>query len=476
VWSRGIQPAPFDKAVLEKQFALTSRAPPAARRAQGEPEQRKKMRVLDDRTSQLLAIIFSRLPPPEELASMIDTLEGFPEGLPSESVLGVTSSIIEQKEAIEQIRQLDVSDSVQLDMPEKYLRALGAVPFCTAKLTCSALIVGPASEVQHFRAAGETVLESCLALQKSMLVGKFLFTSLAVGNVLNRSTARSGAQGVQLPESLLKLEELHSIVDSDDPESKGPSVLDFVVQALLNEPGARSLDVLREECGALLPTVRAAQNVSLDESEASCRKVVAEAARAWQVLSEVPNSPGVNRVAEKVCTIRQDAGRAMSSLAKGKNALAEAFAWSSVKAGVKSDDWFAGWVLFLEQLSQALGRAKPQTQGPTVAVEAELPKVHRQPVELDDDARIEHLPLPQGDFWETAARAGKSVEATSTGSVHMHAPTPTRASRRTAPPVDEVEPVPSTSGSDALPRVLFTIRDASFKHASSRSLAHRATA
>jgi len=257
--------------------------------------------------------------------------------------------------------------------------------------------------------------------------------------------------------------------------AKGPSVLDFVVQALLNEPGARSLDVLREECGALLPTVRAAQNVSLDESEASCRKVVAEAARAWQLLAEVPNSPGVNRVAETVCTIRQDAGRAMSTLAKGKDALTKAFAWSSVKAGVKSDEWFTGWVLFLEQLSQALLRAKPQIQVAPVSVESELLRVHRQPVVLDDDVRIEHLPLPKEDFWETAARAGKNAEAKTTGPVHLHTPTPTRAPRRTTP-VDEVEPIPSTSDSDALPRVLFTIRDASFKHNSSRTVAQRATA
>merc|ERR1712135_274377 len=81
-----------------------------------------------------------------------------------------------------------------------------------------------------------------------------------------------------------------------------------------------------------------------------------------------------------------------------------------------------GWVLFLEQLSQALLRAKPQIQVAPVSVESELLRVHRQPVVLDDDVRIEHLPLPKEDFWETAARAGKNAEAKTTGPVHLHNP------------------------------------------------------
>ena len=78
---------------------------------------------------------------------MVDSLEGFPEGLPTEAIIAVNAALTEQKEAIEQIRQLDVGGGVQLDLPERYLRALGAVPFCGAKLACGALIVGPACEV-----------------------------------------------------------------------------------------------------------------------------------------------------------------------------------------------------------------------------------------------------------------------------------------------------------------------------------------
>lgn len=467
---------------------------------------------------------------------MVDSLEGFPEGLPTEAIIAVNAALTEQKEAIEQIRQLDVGGGVQLDLPERYLRALGAVPFCGAKLACGALIVGPACEVRNLRAACDIITDCCQDLRNSTLLQKFLFTSLAVGNVLNRATARSGAQGVLLPDSLLKLEELHGLVETED-EGKGPSVLDFVVQAVTGEPGAHSVDAMKDECDALLVKVRAAQNQSLDDADASCRKIVAEAARAWQALSEVPNSPGVNRVAEKVCDIRQEAGRAMSSITKGRSSLTQAFAWSCAKAGTKVDDWFAGWATFLEQLSSALLRAKPPTPRVPIArswsgqftprsgqvtprqatpragqgsVSAPMVRAAssskiealRPGVVLDDDVRIEHIAKPTGGgLWETAARAKKEAdEAAARERTLLQTPTPSRGKHSPFFPVaDDERPleascerVSSDTGAQAVaasatpnaspvqeagagPKVLLTVRDASYK-AFSRGLTRRGTA
>lgn len=106
VFAKLVLPAPFDTKLLEQQFALTESRSASSKRDLAEPEQRKRLRVLDDRTSRNLAIVFSRLPPAEQLASMLDTFEGFPEELPSEAVLAMNSAMLEQKEAVDQIRQL----------------------------------------------------------------------------------------------------------------------------------------------------------------------------------------------------------------------------------------------------------------------------------------------------------------------------------------------------------------------------------
>lgn len=67
VWGELGEPAPFDVQQLERRFALAepravavAAAAAAGRSVSQEP--RKRIRVLDDKTSQLLAIAFNKLP------------------------------------------------------------------------------------------------------------------------------------------------------------------------------------------------------------------------------------------------------------------------------------------------------------------------------------------------------------------------------------------------------------------------------
>ncbi|CAE8732063.1 unnamed protein product [Polarella glacialis] len=99
VWGSLAPPAPFDHAVLERRFALGEPRPVGLRKGtagtnsnsslNGE-EPRKRIRVLDDRTSQMLAIAFKKLPPPERFSAVVDEMEDFPEGLPSEALALLT--------------------------------------------------------------------------------------------------------------------------------------------------------------------------------------------------------------------------------------------------------------------------------------------------------------------------------------------------------------------------------------------------
>jgi len=399
VWAKIGEAPPFDRALLEKQFVLT--APRTA--VNGVPgtlmarsasrdtgigdgatgERKQRVRVLDDRTSRLLEIAFRKLPAPIQLAKMVDRLDNFPEGLPNEAVLALHGALQEQQEAIDQIRQLSVAagDILQLDVPERYLWVLGQVPSCSAKVACGALIVNTAGELQDLRRSGEKVSSCCQALRSSELLRRCLSTTLAVGNLLNRGTSRAGAQGVVLPEALLKLDELRGVNESEDATPngegpRGPSVLDFITQALVDaasrnpsgtpsgSPNATTaaicLERLREEAEWLLKKARGAQSVPLEEAENNCRKLSTEARGAQQSLAEVrEKSAGCIRMAEKVRKTCDEAKRASDEILTAKEEVTRTLVWSSVRdSKVKSSDWFAQWGQFLDQLLKSLTRAR----------------------------------------------------------------------------------------------------------------------
>lgn len=375
VFSDLCEPAPFDKGMLERQFTIAdSRTPMSCKSANGagsrsgSEEPRKRLRVLDDRSSQMLAIAFRRLPPPDQLAEMVDSLEDFPEGITSEGVIALHSAMSEHKEAVEQIRLVVTNPDAmaQLDMPEKFLLRLSSVPSCSVKLACGKLIVGSAKELTDLRMNGQKVGVCCQEIRKSKLLQKWISTSFAVGNMLNRGTSRSGVRAVVLPESLLKLEELRGCAPSDDggdaEKDKGPSALDFVAQALVDQEGVKEGQYLRE-VESLLAKARAAASVSLEETQTNCRQVNAEASEARKGLADlqvpdVPLSPGMARMVERVGTICEEASLAVCIAEKAKDQLAKAQAWSSCKGKVNSNDWFASWVQLLELLPRALGRAE----------------------------------------------------------------------------------------------------------------------
>lgn len=375
IWSELVPPAPFNQAQLEKRFALAEPRSQVSIK-KGLPgsadEPRKRLRVLDDRTSQRLAIAFNRLPPPDQLAAVVDTLDNFPDGLPEEAVLALHMAASEQKEAVEQLRQLDVMDFMQLDVPERYLWVVITRPVCAAKLACGALIVGPARELEDWQEACMRV-RSCLeAFRRCTLIQKCISTSLAVGNVVNRGTSRSGATAVVLPDALVKMEELRGVNSEEAaPDAKGPSLLDFVAQALVDEAaGKKSPQDLKAEADALRLKVREAQNVCLDEAEANCRMIAAQAQKAAQGLSQLSECNNITHLALRVNNIREEAEKVSELATSGKQELEKVQQWSSAKAKTKGSDWFTAWGQFLDSLSTAFGRAKavpPPEPPPSVA-------------------------------------------------------------------------------------------------------------
>lgn len=415
VWAELEPPASFDQVLLEKRFVMAESRSlmQNTRKVTGAPDTpRKRLRVLDDKTSQMLAIAFNRLPPPERLITVVDSMEDFPSGLPAEALLALHTAVSEQKEAMEQLRHLDVPEAElasQLDLPERYLWIVGTKPAFAAKLACGALIVGPALELSDLRNSFQQVCRCCQEFRKSRLIRKCISTSLAVGNIMNRGTARSGARAIVLPDSLQKLDELRGAQDMEDSatDSRSPTLLDFVAQALVDEALARGQNWkdLVAEAEELRIFARAAQSVCLAEAEASCNKVCAAACRAKQSLAELPDSSSIKRLAERVRLICNEADMAAKLVESSKNELMLTQQWSSAKSNMKGNEWFAAWGQFLEQLSRALGRARLTATPTAIPVAEEVPAlqkptVMRQPLNIIADRNK-----------ETAAEAPKSEKA-----------------------------------------------------------------
>lgn len=441
VWSGLTAPVSFDTQLLQRRFALadvarcgTGRSVPGAKghAGQGDPEPRKKLRVLDDRTSQLLAISFNKLPPAEQLTRVLDTLEAFPEGLSPEALMALQSAFVEQREAVEQLRQLQVNeaDLTQLDLPERYLWVLGHYPLAAAKIAAGALLVGLAHELPELRTACERVQTAGQRLRSSTLVKTCISTCLAVGNVMNRGTARDGARAVILPDGLLKLDELKGAQGGDG--SSQFSLLDFVSEAIVMEAallrGKEAQMELHQEALHLRDTLHAARGVCLSEAGANCEKISQAAKAALEALqAQMPLAAGammpepredLQRLALRVKKIGLDAKETSEQVAKTKRELKQEMEWFSAKANLSSGDWWSSWVQFLELLAQAILRIKlpailplepvtllePVPSAPralqdlTNCADAELQrpnsKVEKEIIpsmQLDDDERIEVL-------------------------------------------------------------------------------------
>lgn len=361
VWQDIVAPAAFDVSALERSFALATTLKSRVLK-EDDSEKVKRHRVLDDRTSQRLAIAFRRLPPPERLAEIVDGLEGFPEALPAEAVVALSDATQQHHEAVEQIRQLQLTeaDIGQLDQPERYLWALGRVTFCQAKLACGSLMLGSAGELPDLRKSGEKVGVCCQALRKSELLQKFVSTAIAVGNVMNRGTARSDAAAVVLPDALLKLDELRTAGGCQDcpADGRAETLLDFVAQAVVSA-SPQDQDSLSATMEKLISKTRAAQTVALEDVESSCRKISKETDSAMQSFKDVPESPEVSRISGKVRRIHEEAEFAMMLADNAKKELSKTLVWSCAKTmNVKSHEWFEAWSQLLEQISGAISRAK----------------------------------------------------------------------------------------------------------------------
>lgn len=366
VWTKMMPSAQLDMAALEKRFALATAAEqlPISRVPSMADEARKRLRILDERTHHRLSIEFGLLPPPKVLAAAIDNFEDFPESLPTQAVLALHAAVTKEQETLKQLQLLSPFEAEsRLDGPESFLWLFAASSERAAKLACGALIVGPAGELRDYRYAGVALGTCCRQLRESSLLQRFLATSLAAGNIINRGTARSGARALVLPDSLLNCAALRESGAADEQAGgrRGLTLVDFVAQALVVEDVRRGIDPrgLQQEAQELLVRVRAAKAVAIEEVDINQALVFAEAERAQQIVVAMPAAAGVERVRAKIERICEEARVAQVLVQGARKELKKTQAFLSAKGDPKSEDWLAGWAQVLDHLVQALGRAQP---------------------------------------------------------------------------------------------------------------------
>merc|ERR550534_1525509 len=198
---------------------------------------------------------------------------------------------------------------------------------------------------------------------------------------MNRGTARSNARAVVLPDALLKFEELRGLLDGDDSprageaQIRGPTLLDFMAQALVDEAGVGSVKALKEEADHLMVAAFDAKSVSIDETEASCRQICTESKKAQRLLepavrasADSSASAALDSAAaalrdrvRRTCVEAEDTAKRAEA---AKEEVAATQAWSAARGGTKGEDWFRDWGAFFEQLSAALVRARPPRPAP----------------------------------------------------------------------------------------------------------------
>jgi len=371
VWENVAPAAPLNISELTRRFAQQEAktlvvGTPKSSTDTAAVDSRKRKRILDASVSQKLGIVFSRLPPPERLAVMLETLEGFPENLPSEAVLALNAAASEQRDAIDQLRKLNMpeSDIMQLDVPERYLWVLGTVPHCVAKLSCGALIAGQAHESKDLCQTARVCITCCQSLRNSKLLRKYISTCLQIGNLMNRGTQRAGATAVVLPDAFLKLDEMRSAYEPEDgfcgAETRGPSLLDFVAQAIVEDEGEGGRDAwaLRMAVEELQGKVKSASSVSIDDVQVNCKQLHEEAQQAAKGLPGLPPTSGSACISSKVQSLLEEASQALALVKEAKAEIKWTQEWSSAKANCKSEEWLTKWSSLLEQLARAFGRVQ----------------------------------------------------------------------------------------------------------------------
>lgn len=368
IWIGLEEPAVFDVSLLEKQFEAAASRPLKEKRVGDNKEgERKRLRVLDDKTSQHLSIALARIPDPGTLAQMVDKFDGFPWNLSSETIQMMAAAINENREPIEQLRTVLPEDAMtRLDVPERFLWEMDRVPDVAKKVRVGQLIVA-STELPEWRNKLAKVGIACQMLRKSKHLSRCISTALAIGNHLNRGTARAGAKGLVLPDSLLKLEEVRATSQSssggaDDSQAggqQGPSLLDFVAMALVDaevnngEPDGQ----VGNSIEVLLQHIRCASGVALEEITTAVPLKIAEAQSVAQGLGDLERTPGQQQAAKKVHQICEEANLALKLSDGAKKEFDRLQKWCCSKTKQQSENFFGLWNTFIQQLSSAIAKA-----------------------------------------------------------------------------------------------------------------------
>ena len=344
----------FDFSTLEDLFELDSKTP---QRVASKPTSQQNKTMLDSKKAQNLGIFLSGFKlHPEEIESKL-IMFNEEEGLVQEHLVAL-KRFQPNTDELEMYKNFQGS-AATLPLVDRFMLKLCHIPNLSRKIDILLTITEVPNQFHDIQPSVVSLLEACVALEKSKRFERLLEYILTIGNYLNGGTTRGGAHGFKM-NSLTKLVN----VKSSDKET---NLLSFIVRQLI-EKDTDALKCYEEMPGLLLPMDASIKGLSaeVDVMKADLRK----AEKNIEIVAKASTGSNEEVFLEKATTVIKEYATKLDDLGSKCQAMQKVSSMLLVKFGENQnfnvETWLNDVSEFLKQLKKAVedeeGRIKRKSR------------------------------------------------------------------------------------------------------------------
>jgi len=356
----------FDFNALENLFEVDSKAPQIT---PSKPAIQQNKTMLDGKKAQNLGIFLSGFKlHPEEIESKL-TMCNEGEGLLQEHLVAL-KRFQPNTDELEMYKCFQ-GDTSTLSVVDKFMLKLCQIPNLSRKLDILLTIMEVPSQFHDIQPPIISLLEACIALEKSKKFEKLLEYILTIGNYLNGGTTRGGAYGFKLS-SLTKLVSVRS-------HEKDINLLTFIVQQLF-EKDIEALKCYEEMPGLLVPMDASIKGLSAEVDV--MKSDLEKAKKNIEILAKTSADSNEELFLEKATTVITEYSTKLNELSgkcKGmQNVAASLLNKFGETQSFNVENWLNDIAEFLKQLKKAVedqeGKVKRKSRraGSVKAVDDEV--------------------------------------------------------------------------------------------------------
>ena len=356
----------FDFNALENLFEVDSKAPHIA---PSKPTIQQNKTMLDGKKAQNLGIFLSGFKlHPEEIESKL-TMSNEGEGLLQEHLVAL-KRFQPNTDELEMYKSFQ-GDASTLSVVDKFMLKLCQIPNLSRKLDILLTMMEVPSQFHDIQPPIISLLEACIALEKSKKFEKLLEYILTIGNYLNGGTTRGGAYGFKLS-SLTKLVSVRS-------HDKDINLLTFIVQQLF-EKDIEALKCYEGMPGLLVPMDASIKGLSAEVDV--MKSDLGKAKKNIEILAKASAGGSEELFLEKANTVVTEYSAKLDELADKCKAMQNVAVSLLNKFGETQsfnvENWLNDIAEFLKQLKKAVedqeGKVKRKSRraGSVKAVDDEV--------------------------------------------------------------------------------------------------------